>query len=235
MRRFVRAGDLVFDVGANMGVHTAMLAQLVGSQGRVVAFEPNPELLPTLERTLEALPNVTLYPCALSDESKESVLFVPEDHSMASLADWTSGETSGSGRGGRARRHGLRCQERRMDELLSTDGIPSPDFIKCDVEGAELLTFKGGRKTLDRPDAPIILFEANINTVRGFDLNRSDAADFLGGLRQAGYQFLEVHEGGALRPVRPSEFEAQNILAVPQARSDLCPELTATGPSRGTA
>jgi FkbM family methyltransferase len=233
MRRFVRPGDVVFDIGANMGLHTMMLAQLVGPQGRVVAFEPNSELLPMLERTLEALPNVTLYSCALSDESRDSVLFVPEDHSMASLADWTSGGTTGSRRAtGSARTHTLRCQERRMDELLSADGILSPDFIKCDVEGAELLTFKGGRNTLDRPDAPIILFEANTNTAGGFDLNRSDAADFLGGLPQAGYRFLEVGEGGALRPVRPSEFKAANILAVPQAKSDLCPELKETGPGR---
>jgi hypothetical protein len=122
-----------------------------------------------------------------------------------------------------------------MDELLGTDGIPSPAFIKCDVEGAELLAFKGGRSTLDRPDAPIILFEANTNTARGFDLSRSDAADFLRGLGQAGYRFCEVQERGALRAGPPSGFKAPNILAVPQAKSDLCPELTATGPSRESA
>ncbi|HVQ36019.1 MAG TPA: FkbM family methyltransferase, partial [Pyrinomonadaceae bacterium] len=62
MRRFVNAGDTVFDIGANLGLHTMLLAQLVGPQGKVIAFEPNSELLPMLERTLNGLSNTKLYP-----------------------------------------------------------------------------------------------------------------------------------------------------------------------------
>jgi FkbM family methyltransferase len=236
MRRLVRPGDVVFDIGANLGVHTVMLARAVGPHGRVVAFEPNAEILPLLERTLQALPNVVLQPCALSDERKESTLFVPPDDTMASLADWTSGErTGGDRRSGAARAHAVRCQERRLDELIESEGIPAPDFVKCDVEGAELLVFKGGRVTLDRPDAPIILFETNAATTGGFHLERSAAAEFLARLPQPGYRFLEVHGGGALRPTDASRGKVPNMLAVPRAKSGLCPELDATGPSPGTA
>src|SRR5687768_8794135 len=42
LRRFVRPGDTVVDVGANMGIHTMLLADAVGPNGRVHAIEPNP-------------------------------------------------------------------------------------------------------------------------------------------------------------------------------------------------
>ena len=74
MRRFVRAGDVVFDIGANLGLHTVLLA---GLRGRAFAFEPNPELLPTLEMTVQELGNTTLCACALSDEDSDCTLFVP--------------------------------------------------------------------------------------------------------------------------------------------------------------
>src|SRR6185503_6750143 len=220
----------------SLGAHTVLLARLVGPRGRVVAFEPNTELLPLLERTLAAQPNVTLHACALSQESRESVLFVPADHTMASLADWTSSDPAGRGRaGGGSRAHTVPCRERRMDEILGVDGIPVPGFIKCDVEGGERLAFEGCRNTLDRPDAPFVLFEAWAHTAGGFSLKRSESAEFLAGLPQAGYRFLEILDDGALRPAEPSALSVPNVLAVPRAKHSLCPELDATAPCPGTA
>ena len=231
MRRFVRAGDVVFDVGANLGVHTILLSRLVGSKGLVVSFEPNVQLLPMLHRTIAELGNTKLYPFALSDEEVESTLYVPDDHSMASLADWTKGHRPGvlTRMFGFGRTHTINCRERRMDELISEEHLPLPNFIKCDVEGAELRVFKGGSNTLNRPDAPIILFEAGVESARGFDLNFTEAADFLSSLSQPGYQFLEVLEGGALREVRPANLKLpnQNIVALPKAWSAFTPELKA--------
>lgn len=231
MRRFVRSGDVVFDVGANLGLHTVLLSRLVGSQGLVVSFEPNVELLPMLNRTIAELGNTKLYPFALSDEEVDSTLYVPDDHSKGSLADWTKNSRPGvlSRMFGFGRTHILNCRERRMDELISKEHLPVPNFIKCDVEGAELRVFKGGRNTLNRPDGPIILFEAGVESARGFNLKLTEAADFLTSLSQPGYQFLEVLEGGALREVRPANLKLpnQNIVALPKAKNALCPELNA--------
>lgn len=229
MRRFVQAGDVAFDVGANVGVHTMLLSQLVGAKGLVVSFEPNVELLPMLRRTVAGVSNIQLYPCALSDQNEESTLFVPDDHSMASLADWTKDRqpkllTRLLGFG---QTHTIPCQQRRMDELVNIEGIPRPNFIKCDVEGAELMVFRGGRDTLNRHDAPIILFEAGAESAYGFDLKITEAADFLSRLSEAGYQFLEMLEDGGLRAVLPADFKPQNqnIVAVPKSKQALCPEL----------
>src|SRR5687767_350318 len=46
MRRFVREGDVVFDIGANIGLHSILLSHLIGPRGRLHTFEPNIELLP---------------------------------------------------------------------------------------------------------------------------------------------------------------------------------------------
>ena len=147
-----------------------------------------------LEATLGPLSNTKLYSCALSDENVESTLFVPDDHSMASLANWRSEEKSvrPSRLFGLGRTHTVSCLQRPLDELMSGEDLPQPDFIKCDVEGAELKVFKGARNTLDRTDAPFILFEAGGEMARGFNLNVTDAADFLTSLPQPGYEFLAL-------------------------------------------
>lgn len=229
MRRFVEPGSLVFDIGVNLGLHTVLLSQLAGPNGRVVAFEPNVDVLPLLELTIKGLSNTKLFACALSDENEESTLFVPDDHSMASLVKWKSEKKPSrlSHLFGVGHTREVSCSQRRLDELLSSEGIPPPDFIKCDVEGAELKVFKGARNTLDRPDAPFILFEAGAESARGFDLKVSDAADFLTSLPQAGYQFLALNQDGSLHRIRAREFlqDNQNILAVPLSKRERCPEL----------
>jgi FkbM family methyltransferase len=164
MRRFVRAGDVAFDIGANFGLHAIVLSRLVGSTGRVCAFEPNDELVSVLKHTIGQLGNATLHAVALSNKEAESVLFVPADDSTASLADWTVESPIFSQDGPS---HTVTCTEHRMDDLIEAGILPPPDFIKCDVEGAELLVFQGGEKTLSCFDAPVITFRSEPVCVAG--------------------------------------------------------------------
>ncbi len=87
VQKLLKEGDIAFDIGAHFGIYTVLLSHLVGPTGRVVAFEPNPRILPSLERTVKELDNVTLLPILLSNCSGKQTLYVPEDDSMASLAD----------------------------------------------------------------------------------------------------------------------------------------------------
>jgi FkbM family methyltransferase len=216
MRRFVHVGDTVFDIGANIGMHTTLLSQLVGPRGRVFAFEPNAELLQTLTLTVARLRNAVLYPYALSDRATEAPFFVPVHHTMSSLADWTTNATLDHVRFGKART--ITVQQQRIDDLVADGILPLPNFIKCDVEGAELKVFRGGENTLDHADAPVILFEAGPESAAGFGLSMTDAARFLGALPRPGYQFFELLGGGTLRRVEPSDLKPhnQNVLAVPR-------------------
>src|SRR5215213_3633484 len=210
MRRFIEPGNTVFDIGAHIGIHTILLSHLVGPEGSVFAFEPNTELLPSLEQTISVLPNVTLHKIALSDETAEGLLVVPGDATMASLRDWTDGMHGST--------HNVACELHRLDDMSLRGVLQQPDFIKCDVEGAELLVFRGGRKMLDRADAPIVLFEANTNSARGFGLPMSAAMDFLASLNASGYHFFEIERGAKLVPVRSLRSNHTNVLAVPDSR-----------------
>ncbi len=82
MSRVVMNGDVAFDIGANIGLHTVLLSQLVGQSGKVCVFEPNLELLPTLGRTVGGLGNATFFGCALSDKAAES------DFSFQKMIQW---------------------------------------------------------------------------------------------------------------------------------------------------
>ena len=68
---FVKPGDWVIDVGANVGYYTWKLSQLVGQQGRVLAIEPIPESMEMLMSVIGTLPcdNVTTFNVAASDQS----------------------------------------------------------------------------------------------------------------------------------------------------------------------
>jgi FkbM family methyltransferase len=220
MQRFVRRGETVFDIGANIGLHSILLSHLVGAEGRLHAFEPNAELVPALERTLSGLGNATLHTIALSDKDDESTLFVPPDDSMASLKDWTADNALG----GEGEPRLVRCQQRRMDDLVGDGVLPQPDFIKCDVEGAELLVFQGGEKTLERAEAPLILFEVNKFASRGFGYDVSGAKDFLASLKSPRYEFFKVGAGGELTRLEEAN-SFMNVLAVPESKIERWPEL----------
>ena len=85
---------------------------------------------------MDGLPNASLHTFALSDEAGRSAFFVPTDDTKASLADWTDEAIDGQAREDT-------CERRRLDDMVGEGTIAAPDFIKCDVEGAELLVFRG--------------------------------------------------------------------------------------------
>jgi FkbM family methyltransferase len=212
MRQVVRPGEVALDVGAHFGEHAVLLSELVGPGGRVCAFEANPERIPALRRTVHALANASVHPYALTDRAGTSTLFVPELHSCASLSDWTEGKA------GPTRQ--VTCEQRRLDDLVAEDSLPRPDFLKCDVEGAELLAFRGAVEVLNQPDAPIVLFERNRKATQAFGFGVSDASEFLVQLPRPAYALYQIEAGGTLATTTPDApyQKVSNLLAVPQAR-----------------
>jgi FkbM family methyltransferase len=217
MRRVVSRGDVVLDIGANVGLHSVLLSSLIGPGGKLFVFEPNASLLPTLRRTVRGMKNASLQAYGLSDQTGSRTLFVPGDATKASFADWTDEAIDGEV-------HQSVCEQRRLDDLVREGTIAAPDFIKCDVEGAELLVFRGGQTVLDRPDAPIVLFEVNRHTAEGFGFGVMDAKEFLENLPAPRYRFFEVRGDGTLPRIDTLK-RWSNVLAIPESKVAQFPEL----------
>lgn len=195
MRDFVSPGDIVYDIGANMGLHTAYLSSLVGPTGKVFAFEPNPALHLPLQRTCQTLGNVEFWPVGLGRERRIETLYVPRDHTMASLREWTRQDAKE-----------ISVSVEPLDGL----NLPAPNFIKCDVEGGELEVFQGARRTLSY--FPVILFEINEHCAKSFNRPATAAVDFL---RSLAFDFFVVTETG-LMPM--NDVRCANVVAVPKGQ-----------------
>jgi len=140
--RLIAPGQTVFDVGAAAGYYTLLSAQLLGTGGRVVACEPEPKNFRFLRQHVAGnrLQNVTLLPRAVGAESGS--------------ARFGGGTGTGTGRLTGAGQ--LIVAVERLDDL-ATEQKCSPDFIKIDVEGAELDVLRGGEATIRRSRPTIFL------------------------------------------------------------------------------
>lgn len=134
MEALVPPGSVFCDIGAQAGFYTLLASRLVGEKGRVFAFEPAPGNIKNLRRHLEInwIENVTLFEAAVSDQPGEAWFDLGVSSATGSLSD------SGS----------LCVPLVSLDNLLEEGQIVPPNFLKIDVEGAELQVLQGARKTL---------------------------------------------------------------------------------------
>jgi FkbM family methyltransferase len=146
LRRFVRPGDVVYDCGANLGLYDRFLVSTLKA-GRVVAFEPSAENRRFLAANLALggiADKVTVLPLALADEDGV-VEFQVDDVQTTSgtLSKVTGGEPSEGRRNLRLAPLTEKVLCRRLDTVVREEGLPAPDVIKIDVEGAEALLLRG--------------------------------------------------------------------------------------------
>ena len=155
-----KRNDVAYDVGANVGLYSLVAAQ---SGARVVAFEPNPATRRRMERNvaLNAFESrVDVRAEALSDRSGEALLF---DDVNAGTFGANAGVASLSPKnaGGRS----VSVQTTTLDDVASALALERLDWIKLDIQGAELAALKGGKATLDR-HRPRLLLEIDENASR---------------------------------------------------------------------
>ncbi|MDR3404344.1 MAG: FkbM family methyltransferase [Chthoniobacter sp.] len=174
--RLVRDGDVVFDIGANRGDFTVLFSHMVGCHGRAHAFEPVP---PTFQELSERIrnecrfPNVSLNPCALGDTEGQFQIQVPAgDFGQASLRNHAIASWS------RPERESFDCQVRTLDAYVTEKAIDRLDFVKIDIEGAELPALRGGQQTLDRFH-PTIHCEYFAPWTEAFGYGAADLISFL--------------------------------------------------------
>jgi FkbM family methyltransferase len=141
-RRFVRPGDLVFDIGAHVGDRVAAFRRL---QARVVAVEPQPALVRTLRLIYGRDPDVTIEASAIGNYSGSIDLNVNLDNPTVSTASGGFIAAAAGARGweGQAWNKTVSVPLTTIDTLIAKHGVPA--FIKIDVEGFEAEALAGLR------------------------------------------------------------------------------------------
>ena len=165
--RAVKSGMTVVDIGANIGFHSMLIASLVGSDGRVLAFEPNTEncRLIILSAAENGFKHIELFPIALAD-APGALCFSP--------AIGSNGHLLASSRETLLHPNCVIVPAMRLDDVV---GDRSIDFIKADIEGAEYLALAGATRIIAR-DRPIITSEfslemlSRVSGIRGPDYLR---------------------------------------------------------------
>jgi FkbM family methyltransferase len=212
VRRMVKPGDHVLDVGAHIGFFAIHMAALVGPAGTVTAFEPFEENAELLERSIRENAfggRVRLERAAVSRASgRVALAFATETLNSGGAFVVTDGRAIE----GHAVRH---VPGVALDDLL----LPRPiAFIKMDVEGAEPLALEGAAQLI-AADRPVILSELHADQLARVSGRTADA--FLSQLRNLEYRAFRVEAGqrGAELTIAPSD-SVCSVTLVPRERPD---------------
>jgi FkbM family methyltransferase len=124
------AGDVIFDVGAGIGEDTIILSHAVTPSGRVIAIEPHPRVFRCLQKTvrLNELTNVIMLSCAVHSSDGEVRMSDGEFYAASTVFHAVGGE---------------RVPARSLDSLFDEIGLVRVDFLKMNIEGAEVDALAG--------------------------------------------------------------------------------------------
>ena len=154
LHKYLRPGMIVYDVGANIGFFSLLAARLVGATGRVTAFEADPEIVARLRENVGRNQGAPISVEGKAVWSSSIPVFfaradaeVSPDRGLGHVVD-NDAEKPASGT--------IRVEAVTVDEYVMKSG--APNFIKCDVEGAEIEVFRGAEKLLNERK-PVILCE----------------------------------------------------------------------------
>lgn len=193
---FLAPGDGFLDIGANKGEFAIHAALAVGEEGRVVAFEPEPENCTWIRRSLEqsGVPNVTLEQSAVGAEDGSAELFLGDKSGWHSLV----------GSGSEAGRKSITVQVRQLDAYLHEHPIANLKAIKIDVEGFEKEVLVGAGETLSRHD-DLVLF---VDIHPGFGVRHEEIYGILRGHGFSIYQEVYPFDIPVAADARPKEIVA---------------------------
>jgi FkbM family methyltransferase len=193
MRRLVRRGSKVLDIGANIGFYTVLLSDLVGKDGRVHAFEPEPVNFKHLSIRAGNRKNVVLVPSAVSDRQHKLVVYTSPklnvDHRTYMVSDF--------------------------DQAILVDGISiddyvggrfAVDFVKIDIQGYEFSALRGMERTIAANAALVIFSEFWPYGLRQAGASAIVVYDYIRSLN-LNVWMLELHN---LRPIDRKSVEGLN-------------------------
>jgi FkbM family methyltransferase len=213
VEKLLRPGMTVLDVGAHHGLYTLLAAKSVGRTGRVVAFEPSLRERKRLVRHLRVnrCGNVRVAPYALGENAGDAELFV-----VKGRHDWCNSLRPPDVD---ERTCTVRVEVQRLDDVLEKLEIGRVDFVKLDVEGAELEVLYGAVKLLKgeaRPTRPVIMVEVQDLRTRPWGYRAREIVRWLAAM---GYRWFQIDSEGRLEvaPIELERYDA-NLVAIAEER-----------------
>jgi len=151
IKSIVKEGDVVLDVGANIGYYTLLFSKLVGKNGKVFAFEPTEHFIGVLNKNVKEnnINNVEIQKIGLSNKEQELKIDIGPSsatlHSPENFDTILDNET---------------INLTTMNDFVHRRSLEKIDFIKIDIDGHEPMFFEGAWEALEK-FSPIVIFEVS--------------------------------------------------------------------------
>ena len=146
LKKLIRSGDLIFDIGANIGYLSLLFNSLLKNTGTVVAIEPSTRCFHQLQRNTAFSEKIQTLNVAISNRTEKLQFAETKCLERSSLETVNTYAKT------------IDVEAIQLDDLCLEYGMP--DFIKIDVEGHEFAVFQGAEKMLSSKLRPLIYFEA---------------------------------------------------------------------------
>lgn len=184
----VNLGDVVLDIGANIGYFTLLFSKLVGQDGKVFAFEPDPRSFDLLHKNVRGnrCANVVIHQKAVTDGQGELILYRDKYNNLdhRTYDHRNKGEL-------------VEVSSVQLDEYL--DSIDGVDFIKMDIQGGEGFALDGMKRIIQNSPKLRLLTEF---WPQSLDESGYGARRFVQSLFELGFEFyLLVQPPGAVRQI----------------------------------
>lgn len=205
LKKIVKKGDTVVDIGANVGLYSLRLSKLVGDNGQVLSFEPFRPSFDILSKTISRLKikNITCINEALGNTDELVSLKVPRLGSGRVKDPFVNIDPMGKGS----------IKMTTLDTEIYKSKISSISFIKVDTEGYEYFVFKGAQETIVKYQ-PIILTEINNKWAERYGISGSDVDGLLSSF---GYESF-ILGAGRLKKIKIENSTYENFFYLPSKK-----------------
>jgi|GEM_PF-2158409 len=172
IKGILKKGDVVLDIGANIGYYALIEARLVGESGKVYACEPVPQSFDTLKKNVELnrFNNIELFNTAIGDINGELNMYLSAKSNIASMLENKSHNTGS-----------IKVRAMTGDDFLKNK--KTPNILRMDVEGYEFQIIKGMAQTLKKDTLRDIFIEMHF-----LILPKEKYAYILNTLKQNGFK-----------------------------------------------
>lgn len=211
LKRLLKSGDTVLDIGANVGYIALEMAKHIEASGKVFAFEPDAKNFALLKRNLDLNPDCNIEPIALAVSDTNAPLRL-----YKSIIDFNDSAHSTLPSEKHSANNFTEIPATTIDDFVQSRGVQKLNAIKIDIEGAEMNAFKGMRQTLSR-FRPMVIAELCAEHQARAGYTTQAVKEWME--TDVQMQAFKISDNGTLHRVKlEEEHVADNIAFIPSER-----------------